>query len=486
MIFFSSFLIILEPLLKKYFSAVCLYRLWIIILIGFLIPIRFDVTNSYLNFASPKISVEDSLNNLRNSLSDENNEEKFNDTIREQIPDTHNSMTSIIVLYLQNSYVFICLIWSVVALLLLMIKAIQYSKYVKQLKRFMSPYYVKELNEVYSQCIKELNYHYRRFNKIKVFLCPIIHSPMTIGIIKPIILLPNVTYKKNDLYFILKHEMIHIFRRDSLVKLVQIIVMSLNWYNPFSYIVSKRLDNWCEISCDKQVLNNSTRSDCLAYSNLLLTYTTTSQKSASLFNLYGGKNNMKNRLLSIMDKRKKHTGIILVLLLVCVIYTTVFVSADNSLDVSNAGNTEQVIENANEKGIDVAETVNKDFSSEELHQNTIVEYALSAEGTPYLWGGCDLRTGVDCSGLVVEIYKKLGYDLPRTSREQFHVCEKITLNDIQEGDLIFYASEDKKVNHVGIYIGDNKVIHAKNPKDGVVIQDINYREPYRAGRILVK
>jgi hypothetical protein len=83
------------------------------------------------------------------------------------------------------------------------------------------------------------------------------------------------------------------------------------------------------------------------------------------------------------------------------------------------------------------------------------------------------------------IYKEFGYDLPRTSSEQANICEMVSMDDLKPGDLIFYSnSQDEKVNHVGIYIGDDKVIHAKNAKVGVTIQDINYRTPLSAGRII--
>ncbi len=110
---------------------------------------------------------------------------------------------------------------------------------------------------------------------------------------------------------------------------------------------------------------------------------------------------------------------------------------------------------------------------------------MREEGTPYLWGGDDLGVGVDSSGFAQAIYKEFGYDLPRTAREQADVCREVSMDYLRSGDLIFYAgTEDNKVNHVGIYIGEEKIIHAKNARDGVIVEDINYRTPLRAGRVI--
>jgi hypothetical protein len=121
-------------------------------------------------------------------------------------------------------------------------------------------------------------------------------------------------------------------------------------------------------------------------------------------------------------------------------------------------------------------------SDSDLERKTVVEYAMQAENTPYVWGGNDLSVGVDCSGLVQAIYKKVGYVLPGKSSMQEGICEEVW-DELLPGDLIFY-SNGTLVNHVGIYIGGNKIIHAKNAREGVVVDDIDFRKPARAGRVI--
>lgn len=90
-------------------------------------------------------------------------------------------------------------------------------------------------------------------------------------------------------------------------------------------------------------------------------------------------------------------------------------------------------------------------------------------GTPYKYGGTT-RSGIDCSGFVLNVYKELGVKLPRTSKQQFASSIRINSDEKEVGDLVFFR-RGSGVGHVGIYVGSNKVIHASTSK-GVIIQDL--------------
>jgi cell wall-associated NlpC family hydrolase len=126
----------------------------------------------------------------------------------------------------------------------------------------------------------------------------------------------------------------------------------------------------------------------------------------------------------------------------------------------------------------------KKTSAADKVRKRVVKYAISKEKLPYILGGTDLSEGVDTSGFIQSVYKKFHYDIARTSMEQEAACKKVSLDSLKPGDLIFYADHDNKVNHVSIFIGCNKVIHAKNRRVGVIIEDMNYRKPYTAGRVI--
>lgn len=102
--------------------------------------------------------------------------------------------------------------------------------------------------------------------------------------------------------------------------------------------------------------------------------------------------------------------------------------------------------------------------------SSVVDFATQFVGNPYVWGGTSLTDGADCSGFVQSVYANFGVSLPRTSYEQQNAGTEVSYADAQPGDLICYGG------HVAIYMGDGKIVHASNAKDGIKISnDATYR-----------
>ena len=116
-------------------------------------------------------------------------------------------------------------------------------------------------------------------------------------------------------------------------------------------------------------------------------------------------------------------------------------------------------------------------------RESILEYASQFIGNPYVWGGTSLTEGADCSGLVQQIYKAYGYDLPRVAQDQSQYGTQIPVEDAQPGDLIFYAKAGH-VYHVVMYAGDGKTIEAANTKAGIISGTVNMENAVWATRIL--
>ena len=114
----------------------------------------------------------------------------------------------------------------------------------------------------------------------------------------------------------------------------------------------------------------------------------------------------------------------------------------------------------------------------------LVEYAKQFVGNPYVWGGTSLTKGADCSGFVLSVYKKFGVKLPHYSGAQANSGTKISSSDLQPGDLVFYANSSGTINHVAIYIGGGRVVHASSPTQGIRIDKYNYRTPCKYVKIL--
>ena len=121
----------------------------------------------------------------------------------------------------------------------------------------------------------------------------------------------------------------------------------------------------------------------------------------------------------------------------------------------------------------------------------VVEYGKQFIGTPYIWGGNDLRRGVDCSGLTKEIYKSFDIDISRISYLQIKDGKKVPKADLVPGDLVFFDTSGKNrgnISHVGIYAGANRFLHA-DCKKGVMISSLSspyYTRNYVAGARIIR
>lgn len=103
----------------------------------------------------------------------------------------------------------------------------------------------------------------------------------------------------------------------------------------------------------------------------------------------------------------------------------------------------------------------------------IADYALRYVGYKYSWGGKDPSTGFDCSGLMYYVYGQFGYTLNRVAADQARNGVHVDADDIQPGDLLCFYSSGSYIGHVGMYIGDNKFVHAANSATGVVITELS-------------
>ena len=108
----------------------------------------------------------------------------------------------------------------------------------------------------------------------------------------------------------------------------------------------------------------------------------------------------------------------------------------------------------------------------------IVDYACQFIGNPYVWGGTSLTNGADCSGFVMSVYQAFGISLPHSSSALRSVGYGVSLDAIQPGDIVCYSG------HVGIYAGNNTLLHASSPSTGIkYTSPVTYREILAIRRI---
>ncbi len=113
-----------------------------------------------------------------------------------------------------------------------------------------------------------------------------------------------------------------------------------------------------------------------------------------------------------------------------------------------------------------------------------VEYALQFVGGRYVYGGTDPNTGVDCSGFTRYIMANAAsINLPHSSRGQSSYGREVTLDQMRPGDLLFYGS-GSRINHVAMYIGDGKIVHASTERTGIKTSSYDYRKPVKIVSLL--
>ena len=108
----------------------------------------------------------------------------------------------------------------------------------------------------------------------------------------------------------------------------------------------------------------------------------------------------------------------------------------------------------------------------------IANYALQFVGNPYVYGGTSLTNGADCSGFTQAVFRHFGISIPRRSQDQANGGKSVplSLSSMLPGDIIYYS------NHVALYIGNGKVVHASTEKTGIKTDVYNYRTPTRVRR----
>ncbi len=114
-------------------------------------------------------------------------------------------------------------------------------------------------------------------------------------------------------------------------------------------------------------------------------------------------------------------------------------------------------------------------------EDEIIETAKNFLGTKYIWAA-NGPNAFDCSGFTKYVFKENGITLPRYSGHQAKVGIKVSFDELEKGDLVFFDTEHKfrgKVNHVGIYIGNHKFIHASSAKKKVIITSFDAKPFYK-------
>lgn len=135
-------------------------------------------------------------------------------------------------------------------------------------------------------------------------------SPMLIGFLKPVLILPEESYSREELFFILKHELVHFRRKDTWMKLLLMLSCGVHWFNPVIWLMQKEAAVDMELACDERVVQGADFAERKAYTETLLAtlHRGCSKSTILSTGFYGGKRIMKKRFRDILSKTGKKSG----------------------------------------------------------------------------------------------------------------------------------------------------------------------------------
>ena len=317
----ALFHMVITPLLAKRYSAKSRYYAWIVVVLGLIIPFRPQFNNPLVKVTMPG---ETTLPIVQIG----NGAPLAMPTLAE-----NTMLTSTI--QSVSWWQIAAIVWIVGMMTFLAYHAIKHYCFTKIVRRWSN-----RITDGQSfSILQNLQIEMGVSKQLNLYVCPCIGSPMMIGFIKPCILLPHANLDKDDLRFILKHELVHLKRKDLYYKVFVLLAAAIHWFNPIVYLLAKAIDTLCEISCDAETVQNTSIDIRQHYSETImgvLRYQS-KMKTALSTNFYGGKKGMKKRILGVMDTGKKKTGLVIVCAALLLTIGTGFAFAANAANASTQG-----------------------------------------------------------------------------------------------------------------------------------------------------
>lgn len=322
--------IIIFLLCAKYFitskyTAKCRYYLWLIVILGLLVPINLSESHSIINLpvtqnaiVSENITSDSEVASFKGTVAIEKLDEQ---PLQSQ---KNNEMTILLIA---------AVIWIAGIVIYLSINILRHLTFINTVKRW----FCDTEDELLTKCLEKIKEELDIKANIKLQRCKIIQSPMLIGLFKAQILIPMNLFSEDEIRFILKHELTHFKRKDLLYKLIIFITNAIHWFNPIIYIMNKEISYECESSCDEAIMKSEPIHRRKLYGEMILNTMLENVKKKSVLStcFYGDKKEMKRRLVNIIDTKIKKKGILVFLLLAVIIVGSTFilgVSMDNKIN----------------------------------------------------------------------------------------------------------------------------------------------------------
>jgi beta-lactamase regulating signal transducer with metallopeptidase domain len=315
------------PLLAKYYSEKGLYYAWFVIVIGLIFPFRPQWDSAIVKVDIP---IERTMN-----IAQIGGETPATIPMTMPIDTVALSPGAFSISWWQIGFA----VWLAGMLVFLAYHIIKHYYCMKMAQRWSENITNEQVLTLFQSLKEEMGIT----QKIELYLCSSVGSPMMIGFIKPRIFLPTISFAQDELRFILKHELVHHKRKDLLYKYLVLVVAAIHWFNPVVYLVVKAINELCEMSCDTEVVKGADADTRQHYSETIIgvvKYRSNLQTVLST-HFYGGKKGMKNRISSIMDTSKKKAGSAIICMAIVITIGTgfAFAATANTAEAVEAVNT---------------------------------------------------------------------------------------------------------------------------------------------------
>ncbi|EQI03230.1 blaR1 peptidase M56 family protein [Clostridioides difficile P23] len=248
-----------------------------------------------------------------------------------------NNITQIDISTDNNLMLYVAYLWLVVTIVIAVYTFIKYTRFKNLVVDVSYDIEDNDVNCIYKNLLKELNIK----KKIELRGSDELISPAGMGLFKSYIFLPDYPYSKDELTWILKHELMHFKNKDILIKFLVLSVRIIYWFNPLVYVMSNKVNLDCELCCDESVLTDCSLKDKKEYALALIKSIKLSKNyNSGILTTEFNKTSLEKRLDSIVKKKGKN-GILVLLILITLFSVTYFnfesISFDNSNSLRNMG-----------------------------------------------------------------------------------------------------------------------------------------------------
>jgi beta-lactamase regulating signal transducer with metallopeptidase domain len=305
--------IALTPWLSKKYATKWLYYGWLVIVIGLIIPFRLhpDTPLIHKDLFVNTVAVQQMEYNGSDMMEQSQNQadtQNFLGGNPRKVSDDQKPVSGIIWQILHSPwYMWAGALWVFGAVLFIALHGIRHRRFLQMIRRWSQ----EVTNQQTLDILQSQKVGLGISKQVAIRTCSCVSSPMMIGIIKPVVLLPEENYSVSTLSLFFNHELVHLKRRDLWYKILVLVATAIHWFNPVVYLMAKAIAVQCEISCDMEVMKNAEMDKRQEYSEIILNVVKNNRRMQTVFstNFYGGKKEMKNRIFLIMDGTKKKTGI---------------------------------------------------------------------------------------------------------------------------------------------------------------------------------